>query len=135
MKENRRSFVKMAAAGAAGMVVGGGKALAQDGLAPMNTPITKLLGSYSSYLVKDAKKLTKGDLIQLRKFHTKDPEVTKLNSRLKKLDFNEIKSIETAFDKFHHDQNFGSVMPSGDVNVSCCCCSPCCTCAAAVIEK
>lgn len=134
MEKNRREFVKMAAAGAAGVVVGGAgsaKAATYDGPAPLDTPITDLLGVHASELIKDAKKLTKGDLVLLRKFHKGDETVTRLSPRLKKLDYNEIMSIEAAFDKKHSVENSGVASPPGDVT-ACCCCCPCCTCAAAV---
>ena len=134
MEKNRREFVKMAAAGAAGVVVGGSgsaKAATTDGPAPLNTPITQLLGVHASELIRDAKRLTKGDLIHLRKFHKGDETVTKLTPRLKKLSYDEIMSIENAFDKKHNTENSGQVAPPGDVT-ACCCCCPCCTCAAAV---
>lgn len=134
MEKNRRSFVKMAAAGAAGVVVGGAgsaKAASDIGPAALDTPITQLLGVHASELIRDAKKLNKGDLLLLRKFHKGDAAVTKLNPRLKRLDYNEIMSIEKAFDKKHSVENSAQAAPAGDVT-ACCCCCPCCTCAAAV---
>ncbi len=137
--KERRSFIKTAAAGAAGVIIGSAvgsnnTALAQDTQpAPLNTPITDLLGpDYAGDLTKNAKKLTKFDLMHLRKHAVRDDDA-KITKKMKALNVKDLHSIEDAFDrKLQTLSGLSAAPPNG--TTYCCCCTPCCTCAAAVTK-
>lgn len=144
-REDRREFLKAAAAGVTGVVMGGtispslSEAAAGAGPAPLNTSIKNLLGATSVYydlLSTHAKKLTKKDLIHLRKMHLGQSDAIE-TVKLKTLTFSDVKSIENAFDQKAQGENGFSTSAlkrevQADDTSYCCCCSPCCTCAAAV---
>jgi len=149
---DRRSFMKTAAATAAGAMLGlsgksamaaGGSSIANPatggGPLPGNTPITKLLSSENAKLLTaNAAKMTKDDLLNLR-----TGQVYKLADANKgpqmSLTVTDLDSIEEAFDSQYGTTPKAYAMrakaPKGSADGSscCCCCStaPCCCCTAA----
>jgi len=141
--KNRRKFMLGAAAGTvAAASLMSGKANAVEGVkrAPFNTKVHEMLDNDSAKkLTSDARKLSKGQLLEIRQYHRHS------KGSSPKVSINDIKSIEDAFDahalRDAASQGFKvagvtagmgiSAAAAGDVT-ACCCCCPCCSTAAAV---
>jgi hypothetical protein len=134
-KQDRRQFLRTATAGTAGAVVGsmlvGAKPVLaqQQGFRPNSTPIVDILGSFASSLTDAAKVLTKGDLLELAKLvsHEPDADLTNIGG----LTQTDILSIQSAFHQYTVNQGIsaGSSLEPADTSCCCCCCPACC-CAA-----
>ena len=140
--KNRRKFMLGAAAGTvAAASLMSGKANAVEGVkrAPFNTKVHEMLDNDSAKkLTSDARKLSKGQLLEIRQYHRHS------KGSSPKVSINDIKSIEDAFDahalRDAASQGFKvagvtagmgiSAAAAGDVTACCCC--PCCSTAAAV---
>lgn len=141
--KNRRKFMLGAAAGTvAAASLMAGKANAVEGVkrAPFNTKVHEMLDNDSAKkLTSDARKLSKGQLLEIRQYHRHS------KGSAPKVSINDIKSIEDAFDahalRDAASQGFKvagvtagmgiSAAAAGNVT-ACCCCCPCCSTAAAV---
>jgi hypothetical protein len=141
--KNRRKFMLGAAAGTvAAASLMSGKANAVEGVkrAPFNTKVHEMLDNDSAKkLTSDARKLSKGQLLEIRQYHRHS------KGSSPKVSIQDIKSIEDAFDahalRDAASQGFKvagvtagmgiSAAAAGDVT-ACCCCCPCCSTAAAV---
>jgi hypothetical protein len=141
--KNRRKFMLGAAAGTvAAASLMSGKANAVEGVkrAPFNTKVHEMLDNNSAKkLTSDARKLSKGQLLEIRQYHRHS------KGSSPKVSIQDIKSIEDAFDahalRDAASQGFKvagvtagmgiSAAAAGDVT-ACCCCCPCCSTAAAV---
>ncbi|WP_435210883.1 twin-arginine translocation signal domain-containing protein [Luminiphilus sp. nBUS_16] len=141
--ESRRQFVTGAAAGtlaAAALMSSNASALQGVKRAPFGTKVHEMLDSDSAKkLTADARKLSKGQLLEIRQYHRHSV------GSAPKVSINDIKSIEDAFDSHAlrdaASQGFKvagvtagmgiSAAAAGNVT-ACCCCCPCCSTAAAV---
>ena len=142
--KSRRKFMVGAAAGtaaAASLMSGKAGALGDVKRAPFKTKVHAMLDSESAKkLTSDARKLSKGQLLEIRQYHRHSV------GSAPKVSINDIKSIEDAFDahalKDAASQGYkvagvtaGMGVSSAIANTSvtaCCCCCPCCSTAAAV---
>ena len=134
-RQDRRKFLKTATAGTAGamvgsMLVGAKPALAQQqGFRPTSTPIVEILGSFSSSLTETAKTLTKGDLLELAKLISHEPNVDL--TQVGNLTQTDILSIQSAFHQYTINQGGANSQNLEPADTSCCCCCcPACCCAA-----
>jgi hypothetical protein len=141
--KNRRKFILGAAAGTvAAASLMSGKANAVEGVkrAPFNTKVHEMLDDESAKkLTSDARKLSKGQLLEIRQYHRHSV------GSAPKVSINDIKSIEDAFDahalRDAASQGFKVAGVSAGMGITaatagnveaCCCCCPCCSTAAAV---
>ena len=142
--KNRRKFMMGAAAGtvaAASLMSAKAGAVAGAKRAPMSTKVHEMLDSESAKkLTSDARKLSKGQLLEIRQYHRHSV------GSAPKVSINDIKSIEDAFDahalRDAASQGFKVAGVTAGMGVSsaiadtsvtaCCCCCPCCSTAAAV---
>jgi hypothetical protein len=131
VEHDRRGFLRGSAV-AATAVAAAASLEAQPGRAPgrlpANTPITKLgfNDAELAQMTAAVKKLTKGDLLELREWQAKgDTKDAPLH-----LSIADMNSLQQAFHSMDVRQHQG--LQAQD-NVSCCCCSctPCCSCCAA----
>ena len=141
--KNRRKFMLGAAAGTvAAASLMSGKANAVEGVkrAPFNTKVHEMLDNNSAKkLTSDARKLSKGQLLEIRQYHRHS------KGSSPKVSIQDIKSIEDAFDahalRDAASQGFKVAGVSAGMGITaatagnveaCCCCCPCCSTAAAV---
>jgi hypothetical protein len=139
----RRGFIRAAVAATGAAAMAAGAASAQDKKAarlPMDTPVTKLgfNAKEVEVMTPAAQKLTKGDMLGIRKLHTANPNQTTAQvvaeynkEKNKKITVEDIQSIEKAF-QLREERQHAPGAAAADVT-ACCCCCPCCTCTASVV--
>jgi len=129
--QDRRAFLTKTAV-AATVVAAAATAEAQQpppGRLPLNTPITSLGfdAAEIAQLTPAAKKLTKGDLMELREYQAKG-DTKNAPLHLTVADLNSITAAFYAMDARRHQPG---LLQDSSNSVSCCCCTPCCSCCAA----
>jgi hypothetical protein len=128
--QDRRAFLAKTAV-AATVLAATGPAEGQQapGRLPLNTPITNLGfdAAELAQLTPAAKKLTKGDLMELREWQVKG-DTKNAPLHLTVADLNSISAAFYAMDNRRHQPG---LLQDSSNSVSCCCCTPCCSCCAA----
>jgi hypothetical protein len=128
--QDRRAFLAKTAV-AATVLAATGTAEGQQapGRLPLNTPITNLGfdAAELAQLTPAAKKLTKGDLMELREWQVKG-DTKNAPLHLTVADLNSISAAFYAMDNRRHQPG---LLQDSSNSVSCCCCTPCCSCCAA----
>ena len=129
-EKSRRTFMKTATAGAAGLVIGSmvgmDKAMAASDIwRPSSTPITEMLGdTYSALLTERAKDLTKAHLLEIMKMQNGSQADFSGISDLNTMDLN---SIHSAFQhKIVADHSTSGTTTMDGASCCCCCCPACC---------